>query len=71
MTVRETLAAALFAKWSIEGSGFPDRDWEEPEWEAYKTGDDLNSVHLNKDSFLEEADWLLDLIKPHLATEVS
>lgn len=66
---REALAMALFAKWSIDGSGFPERDWEEPEWDAYKAGRDLNPINLTKDHFLEEADRLLELIRPHLAVQ--
>lgn len=65
---RETLAMALFAKWSLEGCGFPERDWEEPEWDAYKAGGDLNPVNLTKKNFLEEADWLLGIVKPHITT---
>lgn len=41
---REALALALYAKWSIEGSGFPERDWVEPDWDDYKAGRDLNPV---------------------------
>lgn len=62
---RETLAIALFAKWSIDGSGFPEKEWEEPDWEAYKSGRELNPVGLTADHFMEEAVWLLDLVKQH------
>lgn len=71
MSEREMLALALFAKWEIDGSGFPERDWEEPDWEAYEAGKDLNSVELSKDSFLQEADWLLELIKPHRCSTIT
>lgn len=67
MMDRETLALALFAKWSIDGSGYPDKEWGEPDWEEYKAGRDLNPVNLTREHFLEEADWLLEMIKPHLA----
>lgn len=64
--VRDILALALFAKWSVDGSGFPDKDWKEPDWDDYKRGKDLNCIGLTADHFMEEAVWLLDLIKPHL-----
>jgi hypothetical protein len=63
---RDTLGLLLFAKWSIEARGWPSGDWCEPDWDAWKNDHPLNAGGLDRDTFIQEADHLLEQIKPHL-----
>lgn len=61
---RETLGLALYIKWVIEAKGDADPSlWREKDWEDWRKDWPLNPVGLSKESFLEEADSLLRLIK--------
>jgi hypothetical protein len=61
---REALGLALYIKWVIEAKGDADPGlWRGEDWEDWKHDRPLNPVGLRKESFLEEADDLLRLIK--------
>lgn len=68
MTDREDLALALYAKWIIEAHGDADTSrWKAEDLDDWQHDRPLNPVGLTKESFLEEADWLLALIVPHVS----
>lgn len=50
-----------------EANGWPDGEWSEPDWGAWRNRTKLNPVGLSRTAFEEEADFLLKEVQPALS----
>lgn len=55
----DLIGALLFAKWSMEASGWPEHPADDIEWDDWLLDKPMNAVGLRKANFVEEAGILL------------